>query len=214
MSATSNPDDTVEKIATEISTCTLCALHEGRTQTVPGSGNANADIMFIGEAPGQYEDEQGLPFVGRSGQYLNYLLDKIGLSRPDVFITNVVKCRPPGNRDPQSDEINACKAYLERQIATIDPKVIVTVGRYSMARYFPRAKISEIHGQPLYRDGRAYYPIYHPAAALRTPRLKRDMEIDFQRLLDVIEEVKRLRATGETPQDDTPPEPPEQLTLL
>lgn len=210
-------DDTVAKIAAEISGCTLCGLHEGRTQTVPGSGDPNAEIMFIGEAPGQYEDEQGIPFVGRSGQYLNYLLDKIGLSRPQVFITNVVKCRPPGNRDPQAGEMSACRPYLDRQIATIDPKVIVTVGRYSMARYFPKAKISEIHGKPLYQDGYAYYPIYHPAAALRNPGLKRDMEVDFQRLLDVIEEVKQRRASGDfaaADANDTPEEPPQQLTLL
>ncbi len=211
-------DDTVQHIADEIAGCTLCALHEGRTQTVPGSGSPTADIMFIGEAPGQYEDEQGIPFVGRSGQYLNYLLDKIGLTRPDVFITNVVKCRPPSNRDPQTAEIKACKPYLDRQIDVIDPKVIVTVGRYSMARYFPKGKISEIHGQPLYQDGRAYYPIYHPAAALRNPRLKRDMEDDFQRLLDVINEVEQRRASGNfdvAPTDDTSTDdPPEQLTLL
>jgi len=207
----------VEAIAAEISTCTLCALHEGRTNTVPGSGNPDADIMFIGEAPGQYEDEQGIPFVGRSGQYLNYLLDKIGLARTDVFITNVVKCRPPGNRDPQKTEMESCKSYLDRQIKTIDPKVIVTVGRFSMAKYFPKGKISEIHGKPLYENERAYYPIYHPAAALRNPRLKRDMEDDFERLLEVIEEVKKRRS-GETTtpvaQDNASQDPPEQLTLL
>lgn len=208
--------DTVSKIAEEISGCTLCPLHAGRTQTVPGSGSPTAEIMFIGEAPGRYEDEQGVPFVGRSGQYLNYLLDKIGLVRGDVFITNVVKCRPPGNRDPQQVEIDTCKPYLDRQIETIDPKVIVTVGRFSMARYFPKAKISEIHGQPLYADGRAYYPIYHPAAALRNARLKVDMETDFKRLLDVIEEVKQRRETGnfDTAGNDDPSQPPQQLTLL
>lgn len=209
--------DTVTQIADEISGCALCPLHEGRTQTVPGSGSPTAEIMFIGEAPGRYEDEQGIPFVGRSGQYLNYLLDKIGLVRGDVFITNVVKCRPPGNRDPQQIEIDTCKPYLDRQIEAIDPKVIVTVGRFSMARYFPKAKISEIHGQPLYQDGRAYYPIYHPAAALRNPRLKIDMEADFKRLLEVIAEVKRRRDSGDfdaAPTDDKPQDPPQQLTLL
>ncbi len=213
-----NQAEIVEEIAGEISGCTLCPLHEGRTQTVPGSGSANASIMFIGEAPGAREDEQGIPFVGRSGQYLNYLLDQIGLSRPDVFITNVVKCRPPDNRDPKTDEIEACKDYLERQIDTINPEVIVTVGRFSMARYFPKAKISAIHGQPKYENGRAYYPIFHPAAALRNPGLRRDMEEDFKRLLTVIEEVKQRRASdnfdappgGDTPDND----PPEQLTLL
>ncbi|MEL6150332.1 MAG: uracil-DNA glycosylase [Chloroflexota bacterium] len=210
-------EEQVDAIAAQISTCTLCPLHEGRKNTVPGSGNPDADIMFIGEAPGQYEDEQGVPFVGRSGQYLNYLLDKIGLVRGDVFITNMVKCRPPGNRDPQKGELAACKPYLDEQVQSIDPKVIILVGRISMAKYFPKGKISDIHGQPLYQDGRAYYPIYHPAAALRNPRLKRDMEDDFTRLVEVIEEVKKRRTgedSGNTVQDNTSQDPPEQLTLL
>ncbi|MEM6528898.1 MAG: uracil-DNA glycosylase [Chloroflexota bacterium] len=206
----------VEAIAARINTCKQCPLHENRTNTVPGAGDPNADIMFIGEAPGQYEDEQGVPFVGRSGQYLNYLLDKIGLVRGNVFITNMVKCRPPGNRDPQKDELATCKNYLDEQVATIDPKVIILVGRISMAKYFPKGKISEIHGQPLYQDGRAYYPIYHPAAALRNPPLKRDMEDDFTTLLNVIEEVKKRRS-GEISGDsngNSAAEPPQQLTLL
>jgi uracil-DNA glycosylase len=207
-------DDNAQKIAQDIAACMLCPLHQGRTQTVPGAGNPDAEIMFIGEAPGKYEDEQGVPFVGRSGQYLNYLLDKISLKRQDVFITNVVKCRPPDNRDPQQIEIDTCKPYLERQITAIDPKVIVTVGRFSMARYFPKAKISVIHGQPLYEDERAYYPIYHPAAALRNPRLKRDMEVDFDRLLEVIQEVKRRRSSDAITDNDDSSEPPEQLQLL
>jgi uracil-DNA glycosylase family 4 len=218
MSEHNDPQAIIDAIAIEITECTKCPLHQGRTQTVPGSGSATASIMFIGEGPGQREDEQGIPFVGRSGQYLNYLLNLIDLKRPDVFITNVVKCRPPGNRDPQADEMAACKAYLDRQIETINPEVIVTVGRYSMARYFPKAKISAIHGQPKYDDGRAYYPIYHPAAALRNPGLRRDMEADFQRLLEVIEEVKRRRASEDfdAPLGDDAPddEPPQQLTLL
>lgn len=209
--------DTIETLAQQIATCTLCALHEGRTKTVPGSGNPNADIMFIGEGPGQSEDEQGIPFVGRSGQYLNYLLNLIELKRQDVFITNVVKCRPPNNRDPLVPEIEACKPYLDKQIELIDPMVVVTVGRYSMARYFPKAKITKIHGQPLYDELRAYYPIYHPAAALRNPTWRHDMENDIRRLLDVIEEVKRRRASAsqaKNTNDDDNGEPPAQLTLL
>ncbi|MEO0563874.1 MAG: uracil-DNA glycosylase [Chloroflexota bacterium] len=212
-------DETLDAIASEISTCTLCALHQGRTQTVPGQGSDQGSIMFIGEAPGKSEDEQGVPFVGRSGQYLNYLLNLINLDRSSVFITNVVKCRPPGNRDPEQGEIAACKTYLDRQVALIDPEVIVLVGRFAMARYFPAsAKISKIHGEPKFMDNRAFYPIYHPAAALRNPGLRRDMEADFKRLLDVIEEVKQRRASDnfEAPLEDTPndEEPPEQLTLL
>lgn len=217
------PDYTVETIASEVSACTRCPLHQGRTQTVPGAGNPDSEIMFIGEAPGKSEDEQGIPFVGRSGQYLNYLLNLINLNRSDVFITNVVKCRPPNNRDPLTNEIDACRDYLDRQIEVIDPAVIVTVGRFSMARYFPKAKISKIHGQPHYEGKYAYYPIYHPAAALRNPGLRRDMEEDFKRLLEVIAEVKRRRASEDvatnsddaaSQQSDSESEPPQQLTLL
>ncbi|PJF39827.1 MAG: uracil-DNA glycosylase [Chloroflexi bacterium] len=206
-------------IADEISTCTKCALHTGRTNTVPGAGDPNADILFIGEGPGFHEDKQGLPFVGRSGDYLNYLLEKIGLNREEVFITNVVKCRPPNNRDPLPDEIVACKAYLDRQIALIDPLVIATLGRFSMARYFPNARISQIHGQPRYDERRAYFPLYHPAAALRNPKLRHDMEADFRHLLEVMHEMrdKRNAATESPPieaEHDDPEEPPQQLKLF
>jgi len=209
--------EAVAQIAQDISGCTLCVLHENRTQTVPGAGSPTAKIMFIGEAPGQVEDEEGIPFVGRSGQYLNYLLNLIELDRQDVFITNTVKCRPPGNRDPKTDELASCKPYLDRQIETIDPSVIVLVGRFAMERYFPKGKITKIHGQPKYEGGYAYYPIFHPAAALRNPRLRHDMEEDFKRLLEVIAEVKRRRESGDfeaTTADDANDDPPEQLTLL
>lgn len=203
----------LKELATQISACQRCSLHTGRTQTVPGAGNPNAEIMFIGEAPGQREDELGIPFVGRSGEYLNYLLNLIQLERQSVFITNVVKCRPPANRDPETDEIESCRSYLDQQIEIINPSVIVTVGRFSMARYFPKAKITQIHGQPKYEDKRAYYPIYHPAAALRNPGLRRDMETDIKRLVEVIAEVKRLRNIDlqSTPSTE---EPPQQLTLF
>ncbi len=205
----------LEAIAAEVSACKLCGLHEGRTNSVPGYGDVNAEIMFIGEGPGREEDRQGLPFVGRSGQYLDYLLEKIGMKREQVFIANVVKCRPPKNRDPLPDEIIACKAYLDRQITLINPLVIATLGRFSMARYFPKAKISRVHGQPKYEDGRAYYPFFHPAAALRNPNLRRDMEADMERLLEVVAKVKEMRSAGSAPQDDEPPEkPPEQLKLF
>ena len=160
------------KIATVIAACTACNLHRGRTQTVPGDGNAQAEIMFVGEAPGFHEDKQGLPFVGASGRYLEKLLEMIGLHRNDVFITNVVRCRPPQNRDPLRPELEACNDYLDQQIAVIQPKVIATLGRYSMARFFPSGKISKIHGQPKFADGRIYYPLFHPAAVLRNPSLR------------------------------------------
>lgn len=201
-------------VAKEVSVCTLCDLHKGRTKAVPGAGNLNAEIMFIGEGPGYNEDKQGLPFVGQAGKYLNDLLTLIGLKREDVFITNVVKCRPPENRDPLPGEIAACKPYLDRQIEIIDPLVIATLGRYSMARYFPNGKITQIHGKPKYEDGRAYYPLFHPAAVLRNPNLQQPMGEDFKRLLEVLAKVKEMRSAGQKP---TPPKdepPPKQLSLF
>jgi uracil-DNA glycosylase family 4 len=199
-------------IAQEIAACQQCPLHRRRKRTVPGAGPANAEIMFIGEAPGYHEDQQGLPFVGRSGQYLDELLSAVGLSRRDVFIANVIKCRPPDNRDPEPDELTACKSYLDRQIAIINPKVIITLGRFSMARYFPGGRITQIHGHPKRQDGRLYFPMFHPAAVLRNPRLRPDMEADMRRVVDLIREAE----TGEEPpQDDSPEEgPPVQLSLF
>ncbi len=215
-------------IAQQISTCTRCGLHAGRRRTVPGAGNMHTEIMFIGEGPGENEDRQGLPFVGRSGDYLNYLLSLIGLKREMVFITNVVKCRPPNNRDPLPDEITACKTYLDDQIQLIDPLVICTLGRFSMARYFPNAKISAIHGQPRFDEEakRAYYPMFHPAAALRAPELRRDMEADMRRLVPLLEQMKARRGGTSpdpaVPQNAHPPAPaqdhgdelPKQLPLF
>ena len=137
----------LKQIADEVAVCEMCKLHASRKLAVPGEGPSNASIVLIGEGPGFHENEQGRPFVGASGRFLSELLESIGLRREDVFICNVVKCRPPGNRDPQPDELLACSQFLERQIAAINPEVIVTLGRFSMARYFPKAKISAIHGQ-------------------------------------------------------------------
>ncbi len=207
-------------IAEQIRVCTRCDLYKGTHNPVPGAGNIRAEIMFIGEGPGYYEDQQGLPFVGRSGDYLNYLLNLIDIKREDVFITNVVKHRPPENRDPTPDEIIACKPYLDEQIRLIDPLVIATLGRFSMARYFPNGKITQIHGQPKYEEGRAYYPLFHPAAVLRNPGLRRAMEDDIKRLLEVIEKVKAMRAGNEgdaapSPTDSTEDDtPPQQLSLF
>lgn len=207
-------------IAAQVKACTKCDLYRGTTNAVPGAGDIYTEIMFIGEGPGFNEDKQGLPFVGRSGDYLNYLLNLINLNRDQVFITNVVKHRPPENRDPLPDEIIACKSYLDDQVELINPSVIVTLGRFSMARYFPAAKISQIHGQPKYDDekGRAYYPLYHPAAVLRNPGLRRDMETDIKRIPEIIEKVKTMRTGGEAPEppkDDKPDDgPPKQLSLF
>lgn len=184
----------LEAIAAQVQTCTRCALHKSRTKAVPGAGSPYAEIMFIGEGPGYNEDKQGLPFVGRSGNYLTELIESIGLTRGDVFITNVVKCRPPENRDPLPDEMATCRPYLDEQQAIIDPLVIVTLGRFSMGRYFPGGKITAIHGRPKYEGGRAYIPLFHPAAVLRNPALEEPMAEDFRRILDVLAEVKRRRA--------------------
>ncbi|MBN1203274.1 MAG: uracil-DNA glycosylase [Anaerolineae bacterium] len=200
----------LESIAKEVRGCDQCPLHSGRTKAVPGAGRADADIMFIGEAPGYYEDQQGLPFVGASGKYLDQLLGQIGLSRQDVFITNVIKCRPPGNRDPLPAEIETCTgAYLDRQIEIIRPRLIATLGRFSMALFFPKnSRISRIHGQPKRSGGRIYYPLFHPAAVLRNPNLRPVMEEDFKRMLTLIEEIDQA---GEI--EDEPP-PPKQLSLF
>lgn len=204
------------EIAQQVRGCKLCRLHEGATNAVPGAGNIHTEIMFIGEGPGYHEDKQGLPFVGQSGKYLEYLLSLIGLKRDQVFITNVVKHRPPENRDPLPDEILACKAYLDRQIELIDPLVVATLGRFSMARYFPGGKITQIHGKPKFEDGRAYYPFFHPAAVLRNQSLKGDMEADFKRLPEILEQVKAQRAAaGSKKTDDNGGgEPPKQLSLF
>jgi uracil-DNA glycosylase len=213
--ADSNSQETrraaLEVIAAEIRPCTKCPLHTGRTHAVPGSGRVDADIMFVGEGPGYHEDQQGLPFVGASGKYLDELLGTIGLKRDQVFITNVVKCRPPGNRDPLPLEIDTCTSnYLNRQIEIIKPKLIATLGRYSMALFFPPdVKITKIHGQPKRANGRIYYPLFHPAAVLRNQALRPLMEADFKRMLDLIKEIEK----ADKP-DDEPPPPPKQLSLF
>ncbi len=166
----------------EIADCPHCGLARERTRTVPGSGPAPCDLMFVGEGPGQREDDLGLPFVGRSGQFLDELLTSIGRSRNDVYVTNVVKCRPPGNRDPQPDEIAACASYLEAQIAAVRPTVIATLGRFSMARWFPGQRISQIHGQAATFDERTVIPMYHPAAALRDGSLRAVIHRDFAQI--------------------------------
>ena len=171
----------------DVRACTLCPLHETRTQAVFGAGNANADLMFVGEAPGAQEDLQGIPFVGRAGNLLNELLAENGLARDDVFIANVLKSRPPGNRDPQPDEIAACEPYLFRQVELIEPTVICTLGNFA-TKLLTRSNtgISRVHGVPQVHQvgGRAVqvFPIYHPAAGLRTPRVKELLREDFAKL--------------------------------
>ncbi len=171
--------------------CTACELHRGSNCAVPGEGPIPAEIMFVGEAPGFHEDRQGTPFIGAAGQFLNELLHKIGLDRSQVYITNVVKHRPPGNRDPLPDEIAACRPYLDRQIALVRPKMIVTLGRFSMARWFPGGRISQIHGQPKRLEGMVIVPMYHPAAALHQGSLRATVEADFLKLPRILAEMRQ-----------------------
>jgi DNA polymerase len=201
--------DELRKVAEEVAGCTDCQLHLSRKKAVPGEGPADADIMLIGEGPGFHENEQGRPFVGAAGRFLEELLESINLSREDVFIGNVVKCRPPGNRDPQPEEIEACSSYLQRQINAIDPKVIVTLGRFSMARYFPNVKISKIHGQAKEIDGRVVIPMYHPAAALHQPSLREVVKEDFSLIPALIAQ----RQPASLPQESDPTDP-EQLSFF
>lgn len=200
-------DKALKDLHDQIRTCTACPLHRGRTKAVPGAGPVDALIMFIGEAPGFHEDQQGVPFVGAAGRFLNELLEKAGIDRKRVFITNVIKCRPPGNRDPQPNEVEACKDYLDRQIELINPHVIVTLGRHSMARSFPDEKVSIVHGQPRKVGEQTYFPMYHPAAALHQPSLRSTVEADFDRLKDLLDgKIK--------PESYTPPPEVEQLSLF
>lgn len=187
-----NAKNSLREIAKEISVCKKCALHYSRKNGVPGEGPPDAEIVFIGEGPGFHENVQGLPFVGAAGQFLEELLATIGMKREDVFITNVVKCRPPGNRDPEPEELRACKKYLDRQLAIIKPKVVVTLGRYSMARYVSNAKISHIHGRARRVNGLLVVPFYHPAAALHQPSLRSVVEEDFAKLPELIANVERV----------------------
>lgn len=218
------PAEVLKEVAKEVAVCEKCVLHFSRKNAVPGKGPAKAEIMFIGEGPGFYENEQGRPFVGNAGKFLDELLQKSGLRREEVFITNVVKCRPPGNRDPMPDELQACGSYLERQIEAIDPCLVVTLGRFSMARLMPNAKISEVHGQANWVKGRLIVPMYHPAAALHQPTLKSTIEKDFMRLPEYIQLVKNSQPArnAQTNKADEPNEPmkpaaddePTQLSLF
>jgi uracil-DNA glycosylase family 4 len=173
----------------EIEACQKCALARGRNHTVPGEGPEHADIMFIGEAPGYHENRLGRPFVGAAGKFLEQLLASIDMRREDVYICNVIKCRPPNNRDPLPNELEACRPYLERQIEMIKPRLIITLGRYSMARYFPKVTISKIHGQPAKFDDHIVLPFFHPAAALHQPKYRADIERDFRTIPEILAQL-------------------------
>jgi len=211
-----NAEEILAQVATEVAVCTHCMLHHSRKKAVPGEGPANSTIMFIGEGPGFHENEQGRPFVGAAGNFLVELLQSIGMKREQVFIGNVVKCRPPNNRDPLPEELAACSEYLERQIQAINPRVIVTLGRYSMARFLPTAKVSDVHGQSFYVKGRLIVPMYHPAAALHQPSLKPVVEQDFARLPAIIAKAKDHQPDQTNGEDESakPKQEPKQLSLF
>jgi len=184
------------QLCEEIIACRDCELAKYRTKVVPGEGAEDADLLFIGEAPGWHEDQQGRPFVGPAGQFLDQLLASIDLRREKVYIANVIKCRPPQNRDPLPAEIQNCRKWLDRQIEIIQPQMIITLGRYSLARYFPNESIGKIHGKPRKSGGVIYYPMYHPAAALHQGSLRRTIEAEMLKIPQILAQGKEL------PQDE------------
>lgn len=192
--------ETLDQIAADVRACVRCRLHQGRTQAVPGEGSGLSGLYFIGEAPGFHEDQQGRPFVGAAGQFLNELLESIGLDRRTVWISNLVRCRPPENRDPLPDEVEACAEFTMRQFAALAPKVIVTLGRHAMGRFLSGETISRVHGQPRRVGDRIVFPMYHPAAALRTPSLRTELAEDFRKLADFLE-----RTPADVPAAEQPP---------
>ncbi len=195
-----------------VHSCHKCPLSTTRTKAVPGEGPVDAEVLFIGEAPGYYEDQQGRPFIGAAGQFLDTLLASIDLKRSDVFIANVVKCRPPGNRDPQPDEIASCADWLATQQDIIKPKVIVTLGRYSLAKFFPGQPISKIHGQPRKVGDVWVVPMYHPAAALHQGSLRRTIEEDFKRIPLYLEKAREEAAAAAAPPEPVAASP--QVTQM
>jgi uracil-DNA glycosylase len=188
--------ETLEQIGADVRACRSCKLCQTRTVGVPGEGSATAEVMFIGEGPGFHEDQQGRPFVGAAGQLLTEMLRTIGMRRQDVFITNVVRCRPPGNRDPLPDELDACDAFTQRQIAILQPKLIVTLGRYSMARFIGQGPMRDLHGRTREWNGITCLAMYHPAAILRTPtpQMRRIYEEDFLKIPMLLEQERKKRA--------------------
>jgi DNA polymerase len=207
-------NDALKQLAQEVSACKKCVLSGSRKRAVPGEGPDQAEIIFVGEGPGFHENESGRPFVGQAGKFLDELLASIGMKREEVFIANVVKCRPPGNRDPLPEELEACGEYLDRQIEALNPRVIVTLGRFSMARFLPAAKISSVHGQSFQVEGRLIVPMFHPAAALHQPTLRPMLERDFGRLPELISRRIPAKTIREEPETDLSKPEPKQLSLF
>ncbi len=212
----------LNQVAAEVKDCQLCQLAFSRKNSVPGEGQPNAEIMFIGEGPGFYENEQGRPFVGAAGKFLDELLHRAGLQREKVYITNVVKCRPPGNRDPLPEELGTCNGYLDRQIEAISPMVIVTLGRFSMAKFMPNVRISDVHGQSRWVNGRLIVAMFHPAAALHQPSLKSAVLDDFSRLPGYLtmartnrDKMQSMQVAASHPEEEPSEEDkPTQLSLF
>jgi uracil-DNA glycosylase family 4 len=204
------------ELNTLVHSCHACPLGDTRNRAVPGEGPVDAEIMLIGEAPGYYEDQQGRPFVGAAGQFLEQLLASIGLKRTQVFIANVVKCRPPNNRDPLPEEIAACSDWLGRQIGIVHPKLIVTLGRYSMSRFLHGTSISRVHGQARKVGGVWVVPMYHPAAALHQGSLRRTIEEDFRKVPGYLEQARREEAARQPQPVAADPEAPRvtQMSLF
>jgi DNA polymerase len=216
MTTTEEKQQALQEIAAAVRQCQKCPLYKGALKGVPGEGDPDAEVMLIGEAPGWHENQQGRPFVGAAGQFLTELLQSVGLRREQVFIGNVIKHRPPDNRDPQPDEMAACLPYLDRQIEIVDPRVIVTLGRFSMARFCPGEKISRIHGMARRVGDRLVLPLYHPAAALHQGSLRKVVEEDFRRLPAILAEARKLAAAAAAPAPVVEEAPPahKQLNLF
>lgn len=214
------------KLRTSLHDCKRCQLSAGRTQVVFGTGNPQASIMFVGEAPGFYEDRQGEPFVGAAGKLLTELLQSIGLERSDIYIANVIKCRPPSNRDPLPDEIETCKPFLLQQIALIQPKLVCTLGNFSTQTLLERKiGITKVRGQVIQLEHFAVFPLFHPAAALHQGNLRVPLQEDFQKLKTVLDKMSQTPtlpnttspptlSTSKTPSKETPAEPPTQMKLF
>ncbi len=199
---------TLNDLYREIAACQRCSLYKGATRPVPGEGPADAKLMFIGEGPGYHEDQQGRPFVGAAGQLLESLLASIGLKREQVYIANVVKHRPPNNRDPLPGEVLACRPWLEQQLSIIKPKIVVTLGRHSMEMFFPGKSVSKIHGTSVRKDGVIYFAMYHPAAALHQQSLRQDVEADILKVRPFLDELEQANKQVEAPP------PAQQLNLF
>ena len=210
--------DSLDDVAQAVRACTDCPLHRGRSNAVPGEGNPSAELMFIGEGPGFHEDRQGRPFVGPAGSLLEELLASIGANRDAVFIANMVKCRPPDNRDPQPSEIAACSKYLDRQIELVNPKLIVTLGRFSLGRFFPGESVTRARGRLRQKGGQLIFPVLHPAAALRRPELRETMVEDFGAIAAILAETPEPEAVdppfGSGDSATTEPDPASQMDLF